>query len=454
MNIAVVGGGYVGLVSAVCLCEFGFEVCLVEQDHKKLENLKIGKSTVYEPGLNQMIRKCVEKKRLTFTGDLTGSVTNSDVFVIAVSTVLSEEIDSDLTLLNSTVKTIASALPNGKYTGILVKCSVPVGTCSIVANNIKFTRPDLVVGKDYDVIYNPSYLREGSAIKDFIQPGRVLVGLNRESAKAKELVESLYATLRTLQIPFIYANFESIELARSAIVSFKATKMAFVNEIHEVCKRSGADIDVVSSSLEIEPELGASSFLISPGIGGSSLPRTVRILSRFANSLGINLEILDGVLKSNAERITSIYKNIIKLIMDDEPLDSKRVAIFGLTYKPSTNDIRESASLIIIEKLLDNGVSVYLNDPAYKPDSEYLYRIPGRILNNEKFHLTNTPYEAATQSNILVIMTSWSEFNSVNYEKIKELMCKTKGAEPIIVDYKGMVGSLKKNEVSIDKKIF
>jgi len=439
MNITIVGGGYVGLISAVCFCEFGFEVCLVEQDPKRLENLKIGKSTVYEPGLDVILSKHIKNKQLSFSDDLAGVVANSDAVMVAVSTTFSLDTDLDLTLLNSTINAIASAIVKGKYVGIFIKSSVPVGTCSIIADNIRFIRPDLIVGQDYDVIANPTFLREGSAIKDFMSPDVEFIGLNNESSKAKEMIKMLYETLLNLKIPFIYANFESVELSRSVIVALAATKMAFINEINEICERTVADINVITKSLMIEQKLGSNSLLISPGIGGSSFPRNIRVLLQFANSLGVDLKILDGALKSNTHRIRKISEKIINMIIDDEPLSSKQVTIFGLTYKAQTNDIRESASLIVIERLLNEGISVYLHDPAYKPDSEYLVRIPKNVMENEKFHLTNTPYEAVVQSNILVIMTAWPEFNSLNYEKIRELMCQQNGKQPIILDYKNVI---------------
>ncbi len=439
MNITVVGGGYVGLVSAVCFCEFGFDVCLVEQNPKRLENLKIGKSTVYEPGLDIILHKHIANKRLVFSDDLAGTVVNSDAIMVAVSTTLSIDTDLDLALLNSTINVIASALVKGKYVGIFIKSSVPVGTCSIIADNIRFVRPELIVGQDYDVIANPTFLREGTAIKDFMSPDIELIGLNKESLKAKEMIEALYATLLNLEIPIIYANFESVELARSVIIALAATKMAFINEIKEICARTVADINVVIKSLTIDQKLGANSLLISPGIGGSSFPRNMRILLNFANSLGVDLKILDGALKSNTNQIRKISEKIINMIIDNEPLNYKRVTIFGLTYKAQTNDIRESASLIVIERLLSEGISVYLYDPAYKPNSDYLERIPKDVIENKKFHLTNTPYEAVAQSDILVVMTAWPEFNSLNYEKIRELMCKKNGKQPVILDYKNVI---------------
>ena len=208
MNITVVGGGYVGLVSAVGFCEFGFEVCLVEQDSKRLENLKVGKSTVYEPGLDIMLRRHIENKRMVFSGDLAGMAANSDAIMIAVSTTPSDDTDLDLTILHNTIKVISSALVKGKYAGIFIRSSVPVGTCSIIAENVKFIRPDLIAGQDYDIIANPTFLREGTAIKDFMSPDLELIGLNKDSLKARELVEMLYDTLLHLQIPFVYANFD------------------------------------------------------------------------------------------------------------------------------------------------------------------------------------------------------------------------------------------------------
>jgi len=438
MNVTVVGGGYVGLVSAICFCDFGFNVRIVDGSSERLEKLKAGESTVYEIGLDQGLKKSINSNLISFSNNLSESIENSDAIVIAVAITKPNGTDSDLSLLHETAKTIALSLSDDRYIGIFIKTSVPVGTCSVIANNLRFMRPDLTPGKHYDIIANPGFLREGSAIRDFMTPNRAIIGTESDSPKARKLISELYASLINMKVPFIYTNFETAELIRSATIGFTATKMAFINEMADVCDRVGADINVVIKGIALDQGIGYKSFMVSPGIGGTSFPRTVRILCNTADSLGVDLDVLNGVLKSNTNRIADIKDRIVRLIEDGNPASSKKVSIFGLAFKPLTNDIRESASILVINDLLNCGIPVYAYDPLFRPESKELPRIPPKIFEDSNFHITDSVYEAAMQSDIIVIMTNWAEFVTLDFNKIHELMNKKPGEDPIILDYRNM----------------
>ena len=438
MHLTVVGGGYVGLVSAVCFCEFGFSVCVVEENPEKLKNLKVGKSLVYEPDIDRMLSKFMKDGYLTFDGDIAKAVANSEAIIVAVSTTTKNS-DSDLTHLNAVISKISSALPSDKYTGIFIRTGVPVGTCSIFLENIQYTRSDLVPGEHYDLIANPCFIREGSAVQDFMAPCNEVIGMKNFSENAKSLIEKLYAPISKIGVPFLYTNFETAELIVVANVAFAAVKMVYTNEISELCKKINADAKTVIQSLSSETKIGSNAFMLSPGVGGSTFPKAMRVLTNKANMLGISLPILESAIRSNASRISKITEQILSFVADIEDNTSKKVTIFGLTYKPMTNDVKESPSIIVIDALLKQGVAVYAYDPVYTTGSNYVSRIPEDIRNDANFHLSNSAYEAVMQSDLVVIMTNWTEFFELKYEKIFELMKKNTDKKPQILDYRNLV---------------
>ncbi|MDR0942715.1 MAG: nucleotide sugar dehydrogenase [Holosporales bacterium] len=441
MDITVIGAGYVGLISAVCLCEFGFKVWLSDNNRYKIEQLKNGAYPDSEPGIDQSLKKHIAAGNLILSSDFTDLVKQSSAIVIAVVTGASKE-DSNLSNLHEVVKDVALSLSKDRYTGIVIKTNLPVGACSIVSHNAKFLRPDLIPGKHYDIISNPGFLREGVAVHDFMEPSRVLIGLETDSPKAKELVFQIYEPLARAAVPFIFSSFETVELIRAATIGFVATKMAFINEIADFCDRCNADINMVIKGIALDQRIGSKALRVSPGFGGSSFPRTVRILSNTAKSLGMDLSIIDSALKSNSNRISSIKTKIMRLVTEDNTSDEKalkRIAILGLSFKPSTSDVWESASALVIEDLLkENNVEVATYDPLYKPGSVSIKRLPDFVKNHRNFSLVESAYEAVNQSDIAVIMTNWSEFTSLDFKKIKELMNKKSDSKPIILDYRNM----------------
>lgn len=270
-----------------------------------------------------------------------------------------------------------------------------------------------------------------------MNPNRVLVGFEKtESPKAKELTLELYDTLVKLRAPFIFSNFESVELIRAATIAFISTKMAFINEIAEFCDRTGADINAVIRGIALDQGIGYKALQVSPGFGGTTFPRNDRILLNSANCLGLDLKVLNGVMESNTRRISAIKDRILAILQDAG--SARKSAIFGLSFKPLTSDIRESASIIAIKDLLQENVEVSVYDPAYTSTSNEIEKIPLEIRENPKFHLEDSAYDAANQSDILVIMTNWSEFASLDFNKIAELMNKTPNKKPVILDYRNM----------------
>jgi UDPglucose 6-dehydrogenase len=439
MNVVVVGSGYVGAISATCFCEFGLDVCIVDTDEQRLEMLKNGDVVFNELGLVQMLQKHKISGCLKFTNNLRMAVEQSDVVVVTVSSTVFGGATTDLSSFHKTIQQIALSLSKNHYTAVIIKTSVPVGTCTIIADNFKFARPDLISGDHYDIISNPGFLRAGAAIHDFMTPNRVLVGLNSDSAKAKEAISKIYQSLIAMKIPFVYSNFETVELIRLASIGFIVTKMAFVNEIAELCSKTGADIDALLRGIALDQRIGNKALEVSPGFGGASYPKAVRTLLKVADSLGVDLKIVNGAVKSNDERIAKIKSTIINLICDDfSNICSKQIAILGLAFKPLTDDIRESASIFVIEDLLESQAKVHLYDPLFKPNSKNIQKIPEKILQNENFRVTESIYEAVNQSDIAVIMTHWSEFRSSDLKKIQELMNKKASESPIILDYRNM----------------
>ena len=439
MKVVVIGGGYVGLTSAVCYCEFGFDVLLIEKDKNRLELLQKGISTSSEVGLEPGLKKHIKNEMIHFSNSIDKNIEDADAIVISIATTKQNGPDSDLTALHETIQEVALFLSNNKYTGIFIKTSVPVGTCTIIANNLRFMRPDLISGKHYDIIANPSFLREGSAIHDFITPNRVIIGFETENhKKAKDLALKLYTSLVNLAVPFIFTNFESAELIRAATIAFITTKMAFINETADFCDRIGANVNAVIKGIALDQGIGYKAFQITPGFGGTSYPRTVRILSNTANNLGIDLNVLNSVISSNTKRISSIKDRILNIIQDNEDVSNKRVAIFGLSFKPQTSDIRESASVFVVKDLLEKNIDVAVYDPAYELKTKEIDKIPLDIRNNKKFHLEKSAYDAANQSDIIVIMTNWAEFMTLDFKKISELMNKKPNKKPVILDYRNM----------------
>ena len=438
MHITVLGGGYVGIVTSVCFCEFGFSVGVVEINKKRLDDLDKDITSAYEPGLSPSLKKHKNKKTIFFSDNLSDFYPQTDCIVIAVATIGKNGEDSDLTDLHRVINEIALNLKRDRYMPIIVKTSVPVGTCRLILNNLQFMRPDLIPGEHYDIIANPSFLREGSAIHDFMSPDRVVIGLENDSKKARGAITQIYKSLMCSRIPFLYTNFETAELIRYATIGFVISKIVFMNEIADLCDRSGADIEMLTKGIGLDSRVGNKLLKSTPGFGGSSYPRTARILLDTATRLGVDMQILKSAMESNANRISGISNRIINKIDDGSEIFDKKVAILGLSFKAQTSDIRESPSVFVIKDLLDKGIEVDVYDPLFKTNSVEINKIPEDITSNKKFKVTDSVYDAVNQSDIAVVLTDWMEFMELDLKKVSELMNKKQNGKPIILDYQNM----------------
>ena len=439
MLITVAGSGYVGAIVSACLCEIGHDVVLLELDPEKFEVLQSRQYSIYEPGLMQMLAKHLDSGKLKYSQNIEESIRETKSIIVTVPTTKACGNDLDLSQLHNYLDQIALHLSDEHYTGIFIKTSVPVGSCSILLKNFQFARPDLQCGIDYDIIANPTVLREGSAIHDFMMPSRVLIGINNDSQKAKELIEEMYSVIKNLNTPFIYSNYETVELIRYATIGFVVTKMAYINEIATLCEYSGADIDAVMKGMTLDSRVASRSFEVSPVFGGTSYPRAARILQNIALTFGFDLETIKGTIKSNDKHIKRISKKAQELIGPSTEDDRKIIAVWGLSFKAQTSDIRESPSVKVIDDLLSNGYIVNAYDPAYIDLEKTINKLPYNIVSNRNFNLVESPYISAHGADIILIMTNWGDFAKLDYRKVHELMNKNKKQKPIILDNRNML---------------
>ncbi len=418
MKIVCVGTGYVGLVSGVCFSEFGFHVVCVDKDKAKIAVLNQGKPTIYEPGLESMMRANVEAGRLFFSDDLALALKDADVVFIAVGTP-SRYDDSygyaDLSYVFAAAAEIARACE--KYILVVTKSTVPAGTGKKISQIIKEANPTL----DFDVASNPEFLREGSAIEDFMRPDRVIVGV--ESKRAEDLVSELYRPLKLNNTPVLFTSVESAEVIKYAANSFLATKIAFINEMADLCERLGANILDVAHGMGLDSRIGKRYLEPGPGFGGSCFPKDTLALVKMAESAGIRSRIVESVVLSNDLRKYRMTEKIIEAC--DGDVRGKTIAILGLTFKPGTDDMRDSASLVIIPELLNSQAHVRVYDPQGMNEAKKL--LTGKI------QWCGNAYEAMENADVLVLLTEWNEFLRLNLEKVKSLL-----NSPIVVDLRNI----------------
>tara|TARA_Y100000590_G_scaffold413362_1_gene509120 strand:+ start:985 stop:2289 length:1305 start_codon:yes stop_codon:yes gene_type:complete len=405
MKIAMIGTGYVGLVSGVCFAEFGFETICVDKDTSRLETLMKGKSPFYEPGLDNLLNKHINVTRyLTFSSDLKSSVKNSDIVFITVGTPSKRlDNDADLTGIFNASREIAESID--KYTLIVTKSTVPVGT----TQKIKEIVLEKIPKEKFDVVSNPEFLREGSAIDDFMRPDRVVIGT--ETKKSDDLMRKIYRPLFILETPIVSTSIKTAEIIKYASNSFLATKITFINEVADLCEATGANVNDISKAMGLDKRIGSKFLHAGPGFGGSCFPKDLRAFSSTAKKHGINLSIVDAVNHSNEIRpkkivtkIASYYNNNFKDIT---------LSILGLSFKPNTDDIRESTSLIIIKNLLEKNAKIKVYDPQAMENTKKIF---------ENLIYCKNAYDACENSQGLIIATEWNEFRALNLEKLKSLL--------------------------------
>lgn len=403
MKIAVVGTGYVGLVTGTCFAETGNTVTCVDIDKEKVEKLRSGKVTIYEPGLEQIFERNIEKERLFFTTDLAEGIKDARIIFLALPTPPGEDGSADLKYILKVADDLGPLLKD--YTVIVDKSTVPVGTADKVRDRIAAKAK-----VEFSVVSNPEFLREGVAVEDFMKPDRVVIGTT--SDKAKKVMEQLYAPFVRQGNPIIFMDERSAELTKYAANSFLATKITFMNEIANLCERLGADVDAVRKGIGTDNRIGKRFLFPGIGYGGSCFPKDVQALAKSSKDAAYDFKILNAVMDVNASQKTKLIADIRKYF--NSALKGKTIAIWGLSFKPHTDDIREAPSLENIDALLKEGVTIKTHDPEAM---EHVKRIYG-----EKIQFCKSPYEAATGADALFIATEWPEFRTPDFDKLSGLL--------------------------------
>lgn len=411
MKIAVIGTGYVGLVSGVCFSDFGHDVVCVDKNLAKLEKLQQGQVPIYEPGLDLLMAKNMAAGRLSFTDNLAQAVDAADAVFIAVGTPTRRgDGHADLTYVMAAAAEVAQCLT--AYTVVVTKSTVPVGTNRQVQAVISAANPKA----EFDVASNPEFLREGAAIDDFMRPDRVVVGV--ETDRAKDVLAEVYRPLFLRDFPVVYTGLESAEMIKYAANAFLATKITFINEIAALCERVGADIKAVSKGIGMDGRIGNKFLHAGPGYGGSCFPKDTRALARMGQEHAVPMQITETVIKVNDE----VKRRMITKIEDlcDGVLRDKTIAVLGVTFKPNTDDMRDAPSLTIVPALVGAGAKVRIVDPQGKHEGENL--LPG-----VKWH--DSPYQATQGADLVVILTEWNEFRALDLDKMARKMASPRMAD-------------------------
>lgn len=403
MRIAVIGTGYVGLVSGTCFAEMGNTVTCVDIDEEKIKKLKQGKITIFERGLENMFQKNMEQGRLSFTTDLAEGIKDVRVIMLALPTPPGEDGSADLQYVLRVAEQIGPLLK--EYTVIVNKSTVPVGTAERVREKIASH-----TSVEFDVVSNPEFLREGLAVEDFMKPERVIIGT--QSARARKIMENLFAPFTRQGNPVIFMDERSSELTKYAANAFLATKITFMNEIANLCENLGADVDLIRKGIGTDSRIGKRFLFAGIGYGGSCFPKDVQALSRSSQDADYNFEILKAVMSVNDKQKTKLLGSMKKYF--NGSLRGKTIAIWGLSFKPHTDDIREAASLYNIRELLNEGAVVKAHDPEAMENVK-------KILGN-KIEYGQNEYEVLKGADALLIATEWPEYRNPDFEKIAGFM--------------------------------
>jgi UDPglucose 6-dehydrogenase len=404
MKIAVVGTGYVGLVLGACLAENGNSVICVDKDADKIGTLKAGKMPIYEPGLEELVRRNEQEERLTFTTDLPDAVQASEIVFIAVGTPQGEDGAADLQHVLAVAREVGRSMT--RYTVIVDKSTVPVGTAKKVYDVVASQ-----TNQPFSVVSNPEFLKQGAAIEDFMKPDRVVVGTEPGDQRASEIMQELYAPFTRTGAPILMMDTASAELCKYAANSLLAARISFMNEIANVCELVGADVDQVRRGIGSDRRIGASFLFPGVGYGGSCFPKDVKALVRSAEDRGYDFRILRAVEDVNASQK---HRLVDKMERHFKDLKGRTIALWGLAFKPRTDDMREAPAIPIINGLLERGAEVRAYDPAAAPVASKLFN--GRIALCEK------SYDALNGADALAIVTEWNEFREPDFEKMRSLL--------------------------------
>ncbi len=404
MRIAMVGTGYVGLVSGACFSDFGHEVVCVDRDAAKIGRLTRGEVPIFEPGLEAIIAKNTAAGRLSFTTDLGAAVDGAEAIFIAVGTPTRRgDGHADLSYVMAAAADIGRALTG--YAAVVTKSTVPVGTNRKVAEALRVANP----AAEFDVVSNPEFLREGAAIDDFMRPDRVVVGV--EADRARKVIAELYRPLSLREFPMVYTGLESAEMIKYAANAFLATKITFINEIAALCEKVGADVKMVAKGIGMDGRIGDKFLHAGPGYGGSCFPKDTKALARIGQEHASPMQIVETVIKVNEE----VKRRMIDKIVDlcGGTLRDKTIAVLGVTFKPNTDDMRDAPALTIVPALVGAGAKVRISDPQGRHEGEAL--LPGvKWIEN--------PYQAANDADLVVLLTEWNEFRGLDLAKLARKM--------------------------------
>jgi UDPglucose 6-dehydrogenase len=415
MKIAVVGAGYVGLVSGACFAEFGFEVVCIDKDPEKIRRLRLGEIPIHEPGLDTLVIASQRAGRLTFSDDLAAGVRGAHVVLIAVGTPTRRGEDAaDLAFVKEAARQIALAMDG--FTVVVTKSTVPVGTARMLETLIRNTRPDA----DFEVAANPEFLREGSAVEDFLRPDRVVVGV--ESERARERMERLYRPLMVRDVPVLFTGFETAEIIKYAANAFLATRIGFINEIADICEEVGADISAVTRGMGLDRRIGQHYLQPGPGFGGSCFPKDTRALVSISREAGAPSRIVESVVASNEARKERLVGRVLAALGDQ--LSDVRIGVLGVAFKADTDDMREAAALALVPALQARGATVQAYDPVAMKAAAPL--LPGVAWCGDA-------YEAVSGADAAVVLTEWNEFRGLDLRRLAAAM-----RRPVMLDFRNI----------------
>ena len=410
MHIAVIGTGYVGLVTGACFAEFGVDVTCVDVDTQKVDNLNRGIIPIYEPGLDKIVEKNVAAGRLHFTTDITSAVKQALIVFLAVGTPPQEDGSPDMSYYRQAAKDVADAMDG--YKVLVTKSTVPVGTGEWLR---QFVTDNLAVETEFGVASNPEFLREGAAIQDFMRPDRVVIGSNEDHAI--EVMKELYRPLYLIETPIVITSLEAAELIKYAANAFLATKITFINEIANLCDAIGCDVHDVARGMGMDNRIGRKFLHPGPGYGGSCFPKDTRALTTVADHFGVETRIVDAVVEANDRQRDAMIPKIEKLVGD---LNGKTIGVLGLSFKPETDDMRESPATDIIKEMVKRGATIRAYDPVAMSEARHYLPDIGYAVDE---------YDAIRGADALVIITEWNQFRALDMEKVKELLNSPKIAD-------------------------
>jgi UDPglucose 6-dehydrogenase len=408
MRIVVVGSGYVGLVNAACFAEIGVNVTCIDNNIEKIQQLKKGVVPIYEPGLEDIIKRNVEKKRLTFTTELKDGIEGAEVIFVAVGTPPGEDGSADLKHVLAVAEEIGKII--NSHVVVVTKSTVPVGTSEKIRKAIQNELNKRKASVTFDMASNPEFLKEGAAVEDFLKPERIVIGIDRE--KTGDIMKQLYMPFLLNNHPILFMDIASAEITKYAANAMLATRISFINEIANLCDILGADINQVRKGIGSDSRIGNKFIYPGTGYGGSCFPKDVKALIKTANDIGYELNVMKAVEKANEFQKSVIFNKMVKHF--DNNLKNRKIAVWGLSFKPKTDDIREASSLNLIEMLLESGAKVKAYDPAAMNEVKKLLA--------DKIEYAADPYEAVNGADAMALMTEWSEFHRPDFLKMADIM--------------------------------